>query len=499
MTEQKDEKTIRRHAWPPPKEAERVVMPQYFVSTEERGSISHYALVRVVNGKPEHVIRTTKYKDLLETIIQDALVPVFKASPLHLVEAMLGEARWKYGDEYEFTKRPDYLLEPDFDGRDEAEVPSEPAPLKLIQPVQTGKGTRICPIHNVEKLRNGCRLCRRERAGGSMFDPVCSQHGRKHKSGMKGHPPRQSYKCKSCQRDGAKQSSPLAAAAAPPICEKHGIAKVKDGHNPRGQRRWRCLVCNPRRHASVSARRSSRKGTLAARHDLKTKDNPKCETCGERLGVSKRHKLTNGTSVIYWKCINKCAFTGYESEKKLNQLPTEVLLPAIEKVVKKLNGHAPQDGPDIAQSIALDLHRGILKPADLYDRERIRRYIDEQKRFSADGRRTLDLDAPVGNDDSKITYADAKPAPAAECDPHQQLEAKEAVESRLREQPAVLPYGFVAPTVEGACEAQLRAHVLTCGLNPEACALCKELYDLVGEEGYIAAMLSVPHKQGGDE
>lgn len=114
-----------------------------------------------------------------------------------------------------------------------------------------------------------------------------------------------------------------------------------------------------------------------------------------------------------------------------------------------MNGHDPQDRADINQTIALDLHRGILKPAELYDRGRIHRYIDEQKRFSSDGHRTLDLDAPVGNDDSKMTYADAKPAPAAECDPHQQLEAKEAVEARLRGQPATSPEELIAPVVEG--------------------------------------------------
>jgi hypothetical protein len=115
-----------------------------------------------------------------------------------------------------------------------------------------------------------------------------------------------------------------------------------------------------------------------------------------------------------------------------------------------MNGHAPQDRPDINQTIALDLHRGILKPAELYDRDRMRRYIDEQKRFSIDGRRTLDLDAPVGEGDSKMTYADAKPAPAAECDPHQQLEAKEMVEARLRGQPAALTGKPSAPLVENA-------------------------------------------------
>jgi hypothetical protein len=62
--------------------------------------------------------------------------------------------------------------------------------------------------------------------------------------------------------------------------------------------------------------------------------------------------------------------------------------------------------------------------------------------------RTLDLDALVGNGDSKMTFADAKPAPAAECDPHQQLEAKEAVEARLRGQPAAPQNELSAPVVE---------------------------------------------------
>jgi hypothetical protein len=102
MPEKTNDKT-GRHAWPPPKESERVVTPYYFVTTEEKGAITHYTLVRVVNGKPAHVIGTTKYKDLLETIIQDSLVPVFKPTQRQYIEATLGEARWMYnvanGDE----------------------------------------------------------------------------------------------------------------------------------------------------------------------------------------------------------------------------------------------------------------------------------------------------------------------------------------------------------------------------------------------------------------
>jgi hypothetical protein len=180
---------------------------------------------------------------------------------------------------------------------------------------------------------------------------------------------------------------------------------------------------------------------------LKLKNNPKCATCGERLRKSRTHKRRDGRMSQYWKrCINGCAYTGQESEQQFNQRSVEELLPLVDKVLARYNGHDPQDRPDIAQSIALDLHRGVLKPADLHDRDRIRRYVDEQKRFSADGRRTLDLDALVG-EEGKVTYADTKPAPAAEFDPHQQLEAKEAVEARLREQAAAPPDEFIAPTL----------------------------------------------------
>ena len=207
------------------------------------------------------------------------------------------------------------------------------------------------------------------------------------------------------------------------------------------RRKYQCPDCvrenkgsrrGGRRVKSGDGFSAARKAALAR----KLKDNPKCATCGERLRKGKTHKRRDGRTSQYWKrCVNGCAHTGQESEQQFNQLSVEELLPIVYKVLARHNGHDPQDTPDIAQTIALDLHRGVLKPADLHDRERIRCYIDEQKRFSADGRRTLDLDAPVG-DDSKMTYADAKPAPAAECDPHQQLEAKEAVEARLREQPA---------------------------------------------------------------
>lgn len=463
MPEKNDQET-HRHAWPP--EAITCYMPTYFVLKEQEAGRDIYTLVRVASSKPGFVIRTNKYADLLETVIQDATIPVFSVTPRQLIEGSFGEPRWKYnsGDDeykYDFAKRPDYFLKPDFEEREEYEPrPEEP------------KAEEVSPE----------ALIAHAPTPGTVFDDYCQIHKRKkrkdgHGPAAKGRPPRQKYQCPDC-KDGKPPvtSAPAAGAQQPDpnrtaptrthdakgklpecyldYCVKHNRPKSVNTMNSRG-RTYRCPACvrenkgNPRggrRAKSGEGFSVARKAALA----LKLKNNPKCATCGERLRKGKTHKRKDGQTSQYWKrCVNGCAYTGQESEQQFNQLSVEELLPIVGKVLAKHNGHAPQDRPDIAQSIALDLHRGILKPADIHDRNRIHRYIDEQKRFSADGRRTLDLDAPVG-DDSKMTYADAKPAPAAECDPHQQLEAKEAVEARLRGQPAAPPDELIAPVVEDA-------------------------------------------------
>ena len=468
MSAKKDEKTIRRHAWPPPQEAERVVMPHYFVSTEERGSISRYTLVRVVNGTPEHVIGTTKYKDLLETIIQDALVPVFKASPLHLVEAMLGEARWKYGDEYAFAKQPDYLLEPDFEGREEDEEPeSELTQLKLIPPAEFTKGPRICPVHNIEKLRNGCRLCRQQGMTGTMFQPTCPLHGKKHKSGMKGEPKRQSYKCPGCQN---KEPATVAPSATPePLpnrtaptrlrdergllpesyldyCREHKRTKATNQPTPRGMT-YRCADCVKANRGKPRGGRRSTGGdrfTEARKVALsnKMKDNAKCVTCSEPLRKGKlKARAADGTPTeYYWKrCVNGCTRTGQESEQRRNQLPDsfEELLPIIEEKVARRNGHHPQNRKDIVQEIALLVWQKAWTLDDLDDPKRLRRIINQIQgqyadKFAPKGGSSKSLDQPVREGDPDATALLAfQSAVASDSDPHQQLEAKETVNARL--------------------------------------------------------------------
>lgn len=122
-------------------------------------------------------------------------------TPRQLIEASFGEPRWKYGSaddeyKYEFARRPDYFLKPDFEEREDYEPKPEERKSEgeSQTPESVQSDARICPKHNVPKLRNGCRLCPREGTAGMVFEPVCLQHGQKYKSGMKGNPPRQSYK-----------------------------------------------------------------------------------------------------------------------------------------------------------------------------------------------------------------------------------------------------------------------------------------------------------------
>jgi hypothetical protein len=127
MPEKKDQET-HRHAWPP--EAVTCYMPTYFVLKEQESGRDTYTLVRMADGRPGFMIRTHKYTDLLETVIQDATIPVFSVTPRQLIEGSFGEPRWRYdgGDgeyKYDFAKRPDYFLEPDFEEREEYEPKAE--------------------------------------------------------------------------------------------------------------------------------------------------------------------------------------------------------------------------------------------------------------------------------------------------------------------------------------------------------------------------------------
>ena len=209
-----------------------------------------------------------------------------QADPRMLTEALLGEAAWRYGNDpdgykYEFGKAATRLHpEPEEESEEEkstetieataaalfvADIYADycnahqrkkqkngmtrasrqtPARQKykcpacdagkppvagvVITPRPPQTSGRVCPVHSIEKLRNGCRECRRDAAanrGGAMFEAECPTHGLKQKSGMKGNPLRQSYKpCKQCAAERA-------SAPSRPVPTRGGKAKGSTAKN----------------------------------------------------------------------------------------------------------------------------------------------------------------------------------------------------------------------------------------------------------------------------
>lgn len=418
-----------RHAWPP--EAITCYMPTYFVLKEQEAGRDTYTLVRAASGKSDFVIRTRKYTDLLETVIQDATIPMFSVTPRQLIEGSFGEPRWKYGSgddehKYEFAKRPDYFLKPDFEGRKDYEPKSEEP--KAEEESKSAEAAppdaRICPKHKVLKARNGCRQCRSEGTAGTTFDPVCPQHGTKHKSGIKHG--RQSYKCPRCAR-----AVPAAVTddGKPPMCEKHGVLKVKDGHKRAGVRRWRCLTCNPRGARSKKPR--GVRGGLTAYYESKVKDNPPCETCGERARVARRVvRAEDGATVTYWHC----TVTGCERVHKptVQALSGEELEHRLTAAVTSANGHDPQNRKDVVNELVRRILAKEITLAQAMGRKTIREVVKEvnslyQGKYGKDSPLPLDAPAPSMNGErSKQTYADR--LESSGMNPEEVLMAKETEE-----------------------------------------------------------------------
>lgn len=121
-----------------------------------------------------------------------------------------------------------------------------------------------------------------------------------------------------------------------------------------------------------------------------------------------------------------------------------------------MNGHDRQNRPDIVQEVALLLWRKAWRLDDLEDKKRLRGIIKATQhqyagKFAPKGGASKSLDAPVRESEpGSATGLAFQPAPEAESNPHQQLEAKEAVEARLRGQPAAPPDAFIAPVIEDA-------------------------------------------------
>jgi hypothetical protein len=104
-----------------------------------------------------------------------------------------------------------------------------------------------------------------------------------------------------------------------------------------------------------------------------------------------------------------------------------------------------------------------------------------QSEFAPRGGVSRSLDAPVREDmEDSAALKDFEPAPEADSNPHQQLEAKQAVTARLN---GAASAAFVVPAVEGAREAD-RAN----GHNPqqdkvESLSLDVPVRGMDGEDG----------------
>jgi hypothetical protein len=450
MPEKKDKnkKPERVWPWPPPAKAECVPMPYYLIGIEptpesERegdNDKNYYTLWRVLNGEPAHVIGTTKYVDLLEAMLQDALVPMFAMTPRLMAEATGGEAHWKYNqarkgqpDDYRyiFAPQPPYFkgrsgaLFPDFERRPDFRPSWEPQEEKATPEKPKAEATPVrskpadtptaqapwgfCPNHKVAKKRNGCSDCRSEAKlegrVGSSFDPTCPKHGQKHKSGIKDG--RQSYKCAKCQQENALARS---EAGAQPQAPSAGEKK------------------------------------------------PKCQTCKQPMYVHSRPFIKSlGRKVPRWRCHNSCAVTGQERPVRGPQLPetfeltVEMARTELKKIGKWL---LPEDFDDALQELALDLWKQKIKPKDLKNRDLLRGYIRSQTNGSIDGHTTVGLNDPLPNDkdgSGKTTYADVQVAQAPS--PHQQLEMKESIEAHLNGNGGAQDGEFVASVLGGAHEA----------------------------------------------
>lgn len=469
MPEKKDQ-GAHRHAWPP--EAITCYMPTYFVLKEQEAGRNIYTLVRVASGKPSFVIRTSRYADLLEAVIQDATIPVFSVTPRQLIEGSFGEPQWRYnsGDDaytYDFAKRPTYFLKPDFEEREEYEPKPEEAE-------EEASATQALVFISTPS---------------SVFDDYCQTHKRRkqkdgHSPGSKKTPPRQKYQCPDC-----KSGKPPAQLGATPqtefnpkrtaptrthdergalddcyldYCTRHRRPKVGNGEGPRGTR-YRCAKCvrenrgNPRGGARPS--KGHHHTAQAASVQSKVSGNPKCQTCGEYLRVSSRsYNPDHSIKRTYWYCIKNCPITGHEAPGAKDRLPDtfDEVPPIVEKYVKRLGGFRPQDLPDIVQQISMFLWQRALKISDLNDKVRLRGIIAEvikgyQDEYAPKGGASKSLDAPIREDlEGCVTRADFEPAPEAESNPYQQLEAKEAVEARLRRQPSAPPDELIAHAAENA-------------------------------------------------
>lgn len=419
-----------------------VARPEYYIVKEE-------AYEYVVRFGPEReqtlLARAEDRAQVWDAILTDLRAVVYEAAPGLLLERALGAPSRQFGG---FVPRPA-----------PRQLFSEPEMPKAVQ--ADDPAADFCSKHQQRKHKNGknrrgdqvyiCEECRKENVGkprgGARVNLPRDWHPRKpngvasHRKGQKAGTHPGSHR----SRHPASVATPRRPAPADPeapVCQKHGVRKRRDGKDQTGKQKWRCNLCSRentgklRGGAEVKPAGDSWAKARAVHVAMTVSKNPKCKTCKERLRVSGRHRRADGGESVYYHCINECADTGHSTPGKGDRLPNnfEDVLPIVRDVIARLNGHHPQDREDIVQQVSQDLWSGVLKMKDLKDRERMRGYIRAQTRHSQDKYERPPLDAPLKEGEGGgLTFADTREAPD-DSNPLSMLEAREAVEERMRDE-----------------------------------------------------------------
>ena len=336
--------------------------PEYYIVRD--GGFEY--LVRRDAAGQHLLLRSENREQVYTGILTDRGVCVYEATAGELLEGIFGEPKLRFG-EYSPRERPVSIFR---------------GPEKIERAVKNERGSA-------------------SQSAEQSSDDYCRVHLRdKYKDG-KTRGGKQKYRCPMCDRKEPAVTDPSQA--------NRGVRRRVGGTRTRGKNRVAKRGSSPWQSAQAASVAS------------KIKKNPQCASCGERLRVGGRHRLKDGTRTTYWKCINKCP---QRVEPDWKSWGDEQLREHFIEVVRRVNGHSPQDTPDIAHSMVAALLDHTRDFGELHDPKVVRKFVNSIRRLSQDKHGLLPLDAPVKPDeDGGQTYADRLVSPTL--NPEEALLAKE--------------------------------------------------------------------------
>lgn len=458
-----------------------VVRPAYYIVKAEGDK--HEYVFRVQDAKPAYLIRSRSREDTLDTILNDMCANVFEADTYRsMIEALFGEAVWKYsktdhGEEddyvYDFGPKPKRVYPEPEKEKEEGTTAAPPTEEGKIAHVDDPTAN-FCTKHQQKKHRNGkgrggeqvyiCPQCRKENVGkprggtrgkilrdGRSLEPYCKTHKRqKQKAGIKGG--HQRYKCPLCvaPRVGAskKGAAGVALSKAPPRSDPHGICQTCGANLPISAHRpnaagkriayyKKCRSGCPtvdRRKLSAATAEADLPPLVPPPWSEESQYDPFCH-------AHKRLKHKDGkskTGRTKYKC-TECRRVGAPRRLTTADVPEEDLRAFVRPHVARVNGYDPQVREDIVSALITDFYALKLTREQLSDPETIRRYTKSEMRLVSDRFTTVSLSAPLGEDDGKSHETVGDQLPSYDANPQEQLEAKEAIEARLRKDDAQHP------------------------------------------------------------